>query len=205
MTRETVILTIDDDRQIRFALDALFRLQGWSSFSAGGVEEGIELFREKKPDIILIDYHMPHINGVEGVRMLRALSPKIPIIVFTIDESQDVADAFLDAGASDFALKPIKAPDIVSRIRLHLRLLESEQLLTPLEKGISQNTYDLLLNYMKSREDYQTVNEIADGIGIAHQTVYRYLQYMLREDIAQQLNSYGKVGRPKQLYRLKKI
>ena len=57
---------------------------------------------------------------------------------------------------------------------------------------------------MKSREDYQTVNEIADGIGIAHQTVYRYLQYMLREDIAQQLNSYGKVGRPKQLYRLKK-
>ena len=40
--------------------------------------------------------------------MLRALSHTVPIIVFTIDESQEVADQFLQAGASDFALKPIK-------------------------------------------------------------------------------------------------
>ena len=53
--------------------------------------------------------------------MLRALSHTVPIIVFTIDESQEVADQFLQAGASDFALKPIKAPDIISRIKLHLR------------------------------------------------------------------------------------
>ena len=58
--------------------------------------------------------------------MLRALSHTVPIIVFTIDESQEVADQFLQAGASDFALKPIKAPDIISRIKLHLRLLERE-------------------------------------------------------------------------------
>ena len=51
---------------------------------------------------------MPGINGVEGVQMLRALSHTVPIIVFTIDESQEVADQFLQAGASDFALKPIK-------------------------------------------------------------------------------------------------
>ena len=78
---------------------------------AADVEEGLALFRKHQPDIVLIDYHLPRINGIEGVRMLRRLSPTVPILVFTIDENQEVANRFLEAGATDFALKPIKAPD----------------------------------------------------------------------------------------------
>ena len=73
--------------------------------------------------------------------MLRALSHTVPIIVFTIDESQEVADQFLQAGASDFALKPIKAPDIISRIKLHLRLLEREH---PKKKSSRGSVFNLL-------------------------------------------------------------
>ena len=124
MQNNTTILCIDDEEQICFALEALFRLQKWNVVTARSVEKGLIAFREFQPDIVLIDYHMPGINGVEGVKMLRQLSPTVPIIVFTIDESQAVADAFLEAGASDFSLKPIKAPDLVSRIKLHLRLLQ---------------------------------------------------------------------------------
>ena len=47
--------------------------------------------------------------GWRGVKMFRRQDPDIPIIVFTIDEDQGVADKFLEAGASDFATKPIKA------------------------------------------------------------------------------------------------
>ena len=86
--------------------------------------------------------------------MLRALSHTVPIIVFTIDESQEVADQFLQAGASDFALKPIKAPDIISRIKLHLRLLEREhQKQAPLDKGLSEATMQLVLDSLKEGED----------------------------------------------------
>lgn len=201
MERKITILSIDDEENIRFALGELFRFQGWEACCAPTVEKGIEQFRLHRPDIVLIDYHMPGINGVEGVRLLRKLSRTVPIIVFTIDESQEVADRFLQAGASDFALKPIKAPDIISRIKLHLRLLEREQPAQPLSKGLSEATLQLVLDSLKDGEDYMTVNEVAKSSGLAYQTVYRYLQYLIQNKKVEMVSIYGKVGRPRQLFR----
>ena len=201
MERKITILSIDDEENIRFALGELFRFQGWEACCAPTVEKGIEQFRRHRPDIVLIDYHMPGINGVEGVRLLRKLSRTVPIIVFTIDESQEVADQFLQAGASDFALKPIKAPDIISRIKLHLRLLEREQPAQPLSKGLSEATLQLVLDSLKDGEDYMTVNEVAKCSGRAYQTVYRYLQYLIQNKKVEMVSIYGKVGRPRQLFR----
>lgn len=201
MERKITILSIDDEENIRFALGELFRFQGWEACCAPTVETGIEQFRLHRPDIVLIDYHMPGINGVEGVRLLRKLSRTVPIIVFTIDESQKVADQFLQAGASDFALKPIKAPDIISRIKLHLRLLEREQPAQPLSKGLSEATLQLVLDSLKDGEDYMTVNEVAKSSGLAYQTVYRYLQYLIQNKKVEMVSIYGKVGRPRQLFR----
>lgn len=201
MERKITILSIDDEENIRFALGELFRFQGWEACCAPTVEKGIEQFRLHRPDIVLIDYHMPGINGVEGVRLLRKLSRTVPIIVFTIDESQEVADQFLQAGASDFALKPIKAPDIISRIKLHLRLLEREQPAQPLSKGLSEATLQLVLDSLKEGEDYMTVNEVAKSSGLAYQTVYRYLQYLIQNKKVEMVSIYGKVGRPRQLFR----
>ena len=201
MERKLTILSIDDEENIRFALGDLFRFPGWEACCAPTVEKGIEQFRLHRPDIVLIDYHMPGINGVEGVRLLRKLSHTVPIIVFTIDESQEVADQFLQAGASDFALKPIKAPDIISRIKLHLRLLEREQPAQPLSKGLSEATLQLVLDSLKEGEDYMTVNEVAKSSGLAYQTVYRYLQYLIQNKKVEMVSIYGKVGRPRQLFR----
>ena len=199
------ILCIDDEEEICFALKALFKSQNWNGLSAHDMEEGIAQFRNGQPDIVLIDYHMPGISGLDGVCLLRKLSATVPIIVFTIDESQAVADAFMEAGASDFALKPIKAPDIVSRIKLHLRLLEQNDIkafqgVNP-SKGISQTTLNLISVHLEQRGEYETAQEIANGTGLAYQTTYRYLQYMAQENMVEIYNIYGKVGRPKQLYR----
>lgn len=202
-TPKTTILCIDDEEEICFALKALFRTQHWETITAYTVNSGLALFRQLHPTIVLIDYHMPGINGVEGVRMLRKLSSTVPIIVFTIDESQAVADAFLAAGASDFALKPIKAPDIVSRIKLHLQLLRQSsnaQNFAITNKGISQGTLELILEYMRSSQQPVTANDIASGTGLAYQTVYRYLQHMTQQNLVVMDSVYGKVGRPKQLY-----
>lgn len=206
MNQTPLILCIDDDDEICFALKALFKLQKWKGLSASNMYEALQKFRSNQPDIVLIDYHMPKINGIEGVRMLRKLSPDVPIIVFTIDESQQVADAFLEAGASDFALKPIKAPDIVSRIKLHLQLLDwgskKTEAAPQLAKGLSQGTLDLIVEFLQAQQDHVTANEIAEGTGLAYQTVFRYLQYMVQEALVEQVSTYGKVGRPKQFYHL---
>lgn len=138
--------------------------------------------------------------------MIRCLSDTVPIIVFTIDESQEVADAFMDAGASDFALKPIKAPDIVSRIRIHLRLLGNNRVKggnldnSAYVKGISENIKQMFLTYLKEMNEPATAGDIAAGTGMSYQTVCRYLQYMTSVGLVNMENVYGKVGRPKQVY-----
>ena len=212
--RDIKILMIDDEEQILFALRAVFQFQGWTSISAMDVPTGLELFRTQHPDLVLIDYHLPQINGIKGVQMIREIDPEVPIIVFTIDESQDVANRFLEAGASDFALKPIKAPDIISRIRLHIRLLDSKRQLkeslhaeerepAPAAKGIGSATLELIENELKDCEEFLTVETISQRTGLAYQTTYRYLQHMHAQGHVEVQQSYGKVGRPKQKYRLK--
>ena len=215
MSNSTIrILMIDDDEQILFALRAVFQFQGWVSLSATDVPSGLELLVRENPDLVLIDYHLPRINGIKGVEMIRKLAPDIPIIVFTIDESQEVANRFIEAGASDFALKPIKAPDIISRIRLHMRLVESTRKLkskpevqqpqAPAVKGIGIATLELIEGAFTEPEEFLTVEPISERTGLAYQTTYRYLQHMVSQDLLEVSQSYGKVGRPKQKYRLKK-
>lgn len=200
--KDTVtILSIDDDPQICFALEELFKFQGWRAVSANDVPSGLEAFRRYEPDVVLIDYHMPGMSGIEGVKLLRKRSARVSIIVFTIDESQTAADAFLAAGASDFALKPIKAPDIVSRIKLHLRMAEQNRPDPPFFKGISSGTLNIIMNFLSEQSDYVTANEIAEGTGLAYQTVYRYLQHLVQEKKVERVDVYGKVGRPKQVFR----
>lgn len=58
------------------------------------------------------------------------------------------------------------------------------------------------MTFLRAQQDYVTANEIAEGTGLAYQTVFRYLQYMVQEALVEQVNTYGKVGRPKQFYHL---
>nr|MBQ6242099.1 response regulator [Lachnospiraceae bacterium] len=199
--KKVTILCIDDSEDICFSLKALFQTQGWFTVTAPGVQEGIAAFEQFHPQLVLIDYHMPVINGLEGVRMLHAMSNTLPILVLTIDEDQNVANAFLEAGASDFALKPIKAPDLISRVKLHLRLLEQQQSYI-VDKGINRGTLDLIVGYMRQGDDLLTSRQISEGTGLAYQTVSRYLQHMTAQNLVKTESNYGKVGRPIQLYRL---
>ena len=206
-SREIKILLVDDEVEILYALKAVIETQGWTGLIAQNVKQALEIYKTDSPDIILIDYHMPHINGVEGVKMFRRQDPDIPIIVFTIDEDQGVADKFLEAGASDFATKPIKAPDIISRIRVHIRQMESKRTEKNdnwpcLVKGIGSSTMELSTHAMSGEMQYLTVEEISGRTGLAYQTTYRYLQYLTTLEKVDVKSSYGKKGRPKQSYRL---
>lgn len=205
MDHELKILAIDDDEEILYALRAVFQYQGWTGITASDVPTGLKLFRMKKPDLVLIDYHLPQVSGIKGVEMIREIDPDVPIIVFTIDESQEVAEQFMKAGASDFALKPIKVPDIISRIRLHIRLLENQKKLkdrSTQAKGIDTSTLSLVMASLERAQEPVTVETVAGETGLANQTVYRYLQNLIAQGKVEATQSYGKVGRPKQKYSL---
>lgn len=210
--REWKILMIDDDEQVLLMLRTVFRLEGWAFACARDVSSGLVLFCAENPDLVLVGHNLPGINGIKGVEMIRKLDAEVPIVAFSIEESQEVANRFFEAGASDFALKPIKAPDIISRIRLHIRLLESskrpnnkDEVLThvPKAKGIGLVTLELIQSAFRTNAEYITVETIAERTGLAYQTTYRYLQHMVSQELVEVCQNYGKVGRPKQKYRLK--
>lgn len=206
------VLCIDDEEKIRFALEAVIKSQGWQPIEAKNIREAEEIIKKKMPTLILIDYHMPDINGLEGVKIIRSYDKDVPIIVFTIDSDLELAQEFMEAGATDFATKPIKAPDLISRINLHIKLLgenfEDEEVLLDedilLPKGIGRSTLNSLLEKLKDQEDYLTVEEISEITGLSYQTTYRYLQFLESEDIIEVMVNYGKIGRPKQRYKLSK-
>ncbi len=201
------ILSIDDDKEIRFSLGALFSTQGWHAIGAGTMMEGLHLFEQQKPDLVVLDYHMPGISGLQGVQLLRAIDADVPVLVLTVEESQEVADRFLAAGASDFALKPIKAPDILARINLHLRLSQhmrkpQKEIAPVSSKGIVPVTLDCIVGFLEEQGDYVSLDEISQGTGLAYQTVSRYLQYLTTDKQVVVQSTYGRVGRPRQKYML---
>lgn len=111
----------------------------------------------------------------------------------------------MKAGASDFALKPIKALDIIARINVHLRLKETienvNKNINDYSKGISIETLEKIQNYMSGLSGYISINNISKNTGLAYQTVHRYLQYMIEKGKVEVNQSYGKIGRPKQSYK----
>ena len=95
-------------------------------------------------------------------------------------------------------------PDLLSRIRLHIRLMESERQNLYGEswrKGISSSTAELILQCLQEAAVPLTTEQIAERTGIANQTAYRYLQYLAGDGLIEKERSYGKVGRPLQTFR----
>lgn len=203
------ILIMDDDPSLRYMLSEIFSFVGWDTVTYSNGRDGIKGFLQDGADIILVDYHMPEIDGLETVRLIREKNNQVPILILTVDERQEIADRFLDAGATDFALKPVKAPDLIARVQLHKRLLDMTKTdkSTPkpqyeafVTKGISKSTLSYITGYLQACEQPSTVEEISLKLGLAMPTVYRYMTYLIKEDKVQPLPSYHKKGRPKNRY-----
>ncbi|SFK41432.1 two-component system, CitB family, response regulator DctR [Halobacillus dabanensis] len=200
------ILIMDNDESLRYMLTEFCKHAQWDSETATNGREGVDMFLKKNYDVILVDYHMPEMDGLQTVREIRKHNSTVPILVLTVDERQEVADRFLEEGATDFALKPVKAPDLISRIKLHAQIanmknaqVEEEDVFTA--KGISKGTLQSISNYLQKNRDAYPVDEISKEIGLAYPTVYRYLMHLLEEGKVKQVVSHQKIGRPKKLYK----
>lgn len=200
------ILAIDDNNDILKGLGEICKLKGWQPFLASDVSEGLKLFNDEQIDLIIIDYHMPIVSGLVGVIKIREISDDVPIIVLTVEEGQALADAFLEAGASDFALKPIKVPDLISRISVHLKysqLNKTKKVVhRKLVKGINNTTLEAIEDFMNKEKLELTINEVSEGTGYAYQTVHRYLNYLIEIKVVEITHSSGKKGRPTLVYRI---
>ncbi len=116
------VLIVDDEPQIRRTLRATLVPHGYTVADARSGEEALEVLRQEKPDLVLLDLNMPGMGGLEACRTIREQSD-VAIIVLTVRDAEKDKVQALDAGADDYMTKPFGAPELLARIRAALRRL----------------------------------------------------------------------------------
>ncbi|GAB2912431.1 response regulator transcription factor [Nonomuraea fastidiosa] len=114
------ILLIEDDVAIRTALSRGLRDLGHAVSSSPTAMDGLRLAVQDRPDLIVLDLGLPDLDGVELLRMLRAVS-QVPVIVATARDGDAEMVPVLDAGADDYVVKPYSAAQLDARVRAVLR------------------------------------------------------------------------------------
>ncbi|MCK2219866.1 response regulator transcription factor [Actinomadura sp. ATCC 31491] len=114
------ILLIEDDVAIRTALSRGLRELGHAVSSSPTALDGLKLAVADRPDLIVLDLGLPDLDGVELLRMLRAVS-RVPVIVATARDGDAEMVPVLDAGADDYVVKPYSAAQLDARVRAVLR------------------------------------------------------------------------------------
>ena len=121
MTDPTRLLVIEDDRAVRQALERALSFDGYEVSSANDGSEGLAKVLDEQPDAIVLDVMMPHVDGLEVCRRLRARGDTTPILVLTARDTVGDRVAGLDAGADDYLVKPFALDELLARIRALLR------------------------------------------------------------------------------------
>lgn len=203
------VLAVDDDKDILYTLEAISEAADFNIVTTCNGQDLLDMINLENFSLIIIDYYMPNINGLDLVKQIRKSYFSIPILILTVDESVDLAREFIEAGATDFANKPIKAADLISRINLHLDIArlqcDNENYIDNLAvpKGMSRLTFNLVYNYLREKKTFQTIEEISSNVGLAYQTVHRYLICMEKKNLVSVQLKYGEVGRPIHYYSFK--
>jgi len=114
------ILVIDDEPQITRVLRAALSAQGYDVRTANDPEEGLQVFKEWPPDLVVTDLMMPGLSGVDVTRAIRTRSPT-PILILSVRDHERSKVEALDAGADDYVTKPFSIQELLARVRAHLR------------------------------------------------------------------------------------
>jgi two-component system KDP operon response regulator KdpE len=114
------ILVIDDEPQITRVLRAALTAQGFDVRTANDPEEGLQVFCDWPPDLVVTDLVMPGLSGVEVCRAIRAAG-ETPIVILSVRDHERSKVEALDAGADDYVTKPFGIQELLARVRAHLR------------------------------------------------------------------------------------
>lgn len=113
------ILIVDDISDFRELLTEILEKAGYQCLVAENAEQARLMLEEDRPDVILLDWIMPGVSGVDLLRYLKSkvTFSKIPIIMVTARDSEEDRLKVLEFGADDYIVKPIKPPVLVARIQ----------------------------------------------------------------------------------------
>jgi two-component system phosphate regulon response regulator PhoB len=122
-TQQPRVLVVDDEAAIREMIQYALERAKMDVLTAADAQEALLRISEARPDIILMDWMMPGVSGVELTRRLRkdSYTEDIPIIMLTAKVTEDDKVTGLEAGTDDYVIKPFSPRELLARIRAVLR------------------------------------------------------------------------------------
>jgi len=120
------ILVVDDDRKLVELIKLYLERDGYRVLTAYDGQEALELARERRPNLIILDLMLPKIDGLNVCEILRRES-EVPIIMLTAKTTERDRITGLDLGADDYITKPFSLGELLARVRAVLRRAEGRE------------------------------------------------------------------------------
>jgi DNA-binding NarL/FixJ family response regulator len=164
------ILLADDHEIVRRGLKELLEEQvGWTVCGeAANGREAVDLAVQRRPDVAVLDFSMPELNGLEATRRIRQVAPLVEVLVFTMHESEELIREVLSAGARGYLLKSdatrqlIPAVQSLARHKPFFSGRVSEVVLEGFLKGGAAGPFSLATDRLTSRER-EIIQLLAEG------------------------------------------
>lgn len=193
------ILVIDDDGSITSVLKRGLGYEGYTVDTAENGKEGLEIARQRPPDLVILDIMMPGMDGLEVCRRLRSVDEKLPILMLTAKDAVSDQVQGLETGADDYIIKPFAFEILLARVRALLRRREPEAREVLRYQDLSLDTasrfarrgereielttteYELLQLFMRNPERVLTRDVIVDKVwGYDFEGNYNILEVYVR-------------------------
>jgi len=156
------ILVVDDEPGMRASFEKMLAAEGYEVATAGAAEPALELVRQWRPELLIMDIRMPGMDGLTAFRRLKEESPRLPVIIITGYGTAESAIEATKLGAFDYHLKPFDPPKILESIR---RALQGVRLM---ERGVALGSdrpapeSDALVGQSQAmREVYMAIGRVA--------------------------------------------
>ena len=144
------ILLVDDEAELTEPLTRILQRQSYEVDVAHDGLQGSQLATQKKYDLLILDWMLPHKTGLEICQTLRSQGDTTPVLFLTAKDTLDDRVDGLDAGADDYLVKPFELRELLARVRALLRrpsMLEATPPQTPSVEGL-----ELIENQLASRQ-----------------------------------------------------
>jgi len=183
------ILVVEDETKLARFVELELSYEGYRVSVMHDGLAGLTAARDSHPDLIVLDWMLPDLSGLEICRRLRATGDKVPIVLLTAKDEVSDRVAGLDAGADDYLVKPFSVEELLARIRAHLRRTQSE------DSDVLQFA-DLSLN-RRTREVYRgerLIELTAKEFDLLEYLLVNSRQVLARDRILEQVWGYDFMG-----------
>ncbi len=121
------VLLVDDEPSIRRALRTPLGEMGFHTTEASRGEEALHLVQTQVFDVVLLDVNMPGMGGMKTLTRLRAIAPRLPILMLTVVDGEEEKIEALESGADDYITKPFSVRECVARMRSAVRRAQAPE------------------------------------------------------------------------------